>query len=60
MLTLLFVQVWYAVPGSAAEAFDVVVQDCLPHLTADPQLLHKGLTAISPNQLRGRGLPVCR
>lgn len=54
-------QVWYGVPGSAADAFETVVQDCLPHLTAaDGQLLHKAMTAVSPNQLRARGLPVCR
>jgi hypothetical protein len=54
-------QVWYGAPEYAAEALEVAVQDCLPHLwTADRQLLQQQVTAVSPNELRARGVPVYR
>lgn len=52
---------WYAVPESAHEAFQVAMQDCLPHLfAANPAVLQQAATAVSPNELRARGVPVCR
>lgn len=56
------VQVWYAVPGHAAEALELAVGDCLPHLTAADQHLPPlpQQVAVSPNELSARGLPVCR
>lgn len=60
-LGLFVVQVWYSVPESAHEAFLVAVQDCLPHLFAgNPGLMQQAATAVSPNELRARGVPVCR
>eukprot|EP00775_Hariotina_reticulata_P011303 gene11303-11453_t len=54
-------KVWYGVPEYAAEALEVALQDCLPHLwAADRQLMHKQVTAVSPNELRARGVPVYR
>jgi hypothetical protein len=54
-------QVWYAVPGQANEAFEVAAADCLPHLAAaDPLLLVRQPVAVSPNELSARGLPVSR
>lgn len=48
-------------PESANDAFQVAVQDCLPHLFADnPALLQQAVAAVSPNELRARGVPVCR
>jgi hypothetical protein len=54
-------QVWYAVPESANDACRVAMQDCLPHLFADnPAVLQQAAAAVSPNELRARGVPVCR
>ena len=37
------------------------MRDALPHLfAADPNLLHKLVTMLSPRQLAARGVPVCR
>ena len=47
------VQVWYALPGSAAVAFQDAKQDAVPHLMQEEAML-------SPEQLKLRGLPVCR
>eukprot|EP00775_Hariotina_reticulata_P008860 gene8860-9039_t len=54
-------KVWYGVPAMAAAALDAAMRDALPHLfEKDKLLLHKLITMLSPNQLRARGVPVCR
>jgi histone demethylase JARID1 len=54
-------QVWYGVPAVAAAALDAAMRDALPHLfDKDKLLLHKLITMLSPNQLKARGVPVCR
>eukprot|EP00210_Caulerpa_lentillifera_P000249 g242.t1 len=54
-------KIWYGVPSSAANDFELAMQDALPHLfDADPQLLHRLVTHLSPKQLQQRGIPVYR
>jgi hypothetical protein len=54
-------KVWYGVPAYASEALEVAFKDALPHLfEADPLLLHRLVTTLSPNELRARGIPVYR
>ncbi len=37
------------------------MKDALPHLfEADPNLMHRLVTMVSPNELRARGIPVSR
>jgi len=41
--------------------FEDAMRDCLPHLLdEDPQLLHRLITMVSPNELRARGVPLYR
>eukprot|EP00210_Caulerpa_lentillifera_P004119 g3928.t1 len=54
-------KIWYGVPSSAAHDFELAMKDALPHLfDTDPQLLHKLVTHLSPQQLQKRGIPVYR
>jgi hypothetical protein len=54
-------RVWYAVPESGYEALQLAVQDALPQSgPATPALLQQASLAVSPNELRARGVPVCR
>ena len=55
------VQVWYGVPAHASEALEEAMRDALPHLfEAAPSLMYQLVTMLSPTQLKGRGVPVCR
>lgn len=54
-------KVWYGVPSAAATDFEAAMKDALPHLfKADPNLLHRLVTHMSPNELIRRGVPVHR
>ena len=54
-------QVWYGVPACATGALEEAMRDALPHLFAGtPRLLYQLVTALSPAQLRRRGVPVYR
>lgn len=54
-------KVWYGVPAHASEAMEAAMKDALPHLfEADPNLLHRLVTMVSPNELKSRGIPVSR
>ncbi|GMH38533.1 hypothetical protein BSKO_06417 [Bryopsis sp. KO-2023] len=54
-------KVWYGVPGRACKDFEMAMKDALPHLfEADPNLLHRLVTHLSPRELQNRGVPVHR
>lgn len=48
-------------PSHASAAFNEAMKDALPHLfEADPMLMHKLVTMLSPQELKARGIPVYR
>ena len=54
-------KVWYGVPSSRASDFEAAMQDAFPKLfAADPRLLHRLVTHLSPTELTKRGIPVYR
>ncbi|KAL4448340.1 hypothetical protein ABPG75_005559 [Micractinium tetrahymenae] len=54
-------KVWYGVPASATAALEEAVRDALPHLFAgNPRLMYQLVTALSPMELKKRGVPVYR
>ncbi|KAL4433266.1 hypothetical protein ABPG77_003314 [Micractinium sp. CCAP 211/92] len=54
-------KVWYGVPASATAALEEAVRDALPHLCAgNPRLMYQLVTALSPMELKKRGVPVYR
>lgn len=54
-------KVWYGVPASATGALEEAVRDALPHLFAsNPRLMYQLVTALSPTELKRRGVPVYR
>lgn len=54
-------KIWYGIPSNSADAFEMAMKDALPHLfKADPNLLQRLVTQLSPNELIKRQIPVYR
>jgi hypothetical protein len=52
---------WYAIPGSAAQAFEKVMRNTMPDLFAiQPNLLHMLITMLSPRVLQQHNVPIYR
>jgi histone demethylase JARID1 len=52
---------WYAIPGSAAQAFEKVMRDTLPDLFENqPNLLQMLITMLSPRVLQQHNVPIYR
>lgn len=54
-------KIWYGVPSSRLADFESAMIDAFPKLfKADPRLLHRLVTHLSPRELLKRGISVCR
>lgn len=52
-------KLWYGIPGSAADQFELAMQNKLPELfQRNPNLLHLLITQLSPQALTEAGVPV--
>lgn len=55
------VKIWYGIPSALSSNFEATMRDVFPKLfKADPNLLHRLVTHLSPMEIQKRGVPVYR